>query len=123
MKPPIRRGGVYWVRDTRLTLPPEPEREIKSKRPVIVVSGDDHNEDADWPIALVVPISTSPKYATEFCQKLAARTANLPQAGWARVVAVQPVAKSEFLDYIGTVPSTTMALLTDNLFAYMGLVG
>ncbi|SEN89955.1 hypothetical protein SAMN05660976_08564, partial [Nonomuraea pusilla] len=41
MKPPLRKGGVYWVADNRLTLPPNDERTVKPKRPVIVVSGDE----------------------------------------------------------------------------------
>jgi mRNA-degrading endonuclease toxin of MazEF toxin-antitoxin module len=122
VRPPIRKGGVYWVADERLTLPPNDERTVKPKRPVIVVSGDETNENPDWPIIFVVPISTSPTLKTPFCLQLGAGVGNLPSKGWARVVAMQPLAKSDIQDFTGNIPSAMLAILEENLFAYMGLV-
>lgn len=122
MKSPIRKGGVYWVSDSCLTLPPNDARDIKPKRPVIVVSGDETNENPGWPIVLVVPVSTSPNLKTEFCLQLGAGTGNLPRKGWARVVAVQPLTKDEIQDMMGILPSAMVAILEENLFAYMDLV-
>lgn len=122
MKPPLRKGGVYWVADNRLTLPPNDERTVKPKRPVIVVSGDETNENPDWPIVLVVPISTSPTLRTPFCLKLGAGVGNLPAKCWARVVAVQPLAKDDIQDFLGNIPSDMAAILDENLLAYLGLV-
>lgn len=122
MKSPIRKGGVYWVADSCLTLPPNDDRELKPTRPVIVVSGDETNENPDWPIVLVIPVSTSHTLKTEFCLKLGAGVGNLPRKGWARVVAIQPLTKEQIQDLMGMLPSETVALLEENLFAYMALV-
>ncbi|GAA4221607.1 mRNA-degrading endonuclease toxin of MazEF toxin-antitoxin module [Streptosporangium album] len=122
MKAPIRKGGVYWVDDSDLTLPPNDERNVKPRRPVIVVSGDETNENPDWPIALVVPISTAPSHKTAYCLQIGAAVANLPKKGWARIVAVQPLAKDEIQDLIGHLPADMQGILHENLFAYMGLV-
>lgn len=94
---------------------------MRHRRPVIIVSGDEKNENSDWPIVLVVPISTSPRMKTEFCLQIGANVANLPEKGWARVVAVQPLAKDDVSDYIGRLPAAMLALLEENLFDYMGL--
>ncbi|MFI6510174.1 type II toxin-antitoxin system PemK/MazF family toxin [Streptosporangium sp. NPDC050855] len=120
MTPPIRKGGVYWVSDGSLRLPPEDKREIKPKRPIIVVSGDGTNGDDNWPTALVIPISTSTTSKTEFCLLLGASVANLPRKGWARVVAVQPLAKTDIQDFMGMLPAQMVTLLEENLFTYMG---
>lgn len=122
MKSPIRKGGVYWVLDSSIQLPPESVRTVKRRRPVIVISGDATNEAAAWPIALVIPVSTSPAFATDFCLKIGKGVANLPEPGWARVVAIQPLAKGEIGDYVGHLPSAMMAILVENLLSYADLI-
>ncbi|MGC5009715.1 type II toxin-antitoxin system PemK/MazF family toxin [Streptosporangium sp. DT93] len=122
MKSVIRKGGVYWVSDSSLTLPPNDKRKIKPRRPVLVLSGDATNEDPQWPIVLVAPISTSPAMKTDFCLKLGAGTANLPEKGWVRIVALQPLVKEDIADYVGHLPAAMLAIVEENLFAYMELI-
>lgn len=122
MKGSIRKGGVYLVPDRSLTMPPNDQRNLHPKRPVIVLSGDAKNEQADWPLVYVVPTSTSTTLKTEYCVKLAQGAGNLPSKCWVRTVCAQPFLKEELGDYLGRLPAQSLALIEENLFAYLGLV-
>lgn len=70
-QPPIVRGGIYWVDDERLALPPWlPLRKPHPRRPVIVISPDELNHDDSWPFVVVVPTSTEPANNTRYCFEL-----------------------------------------------------
>lgn len=118
---PIRKGGVFFVKDSSLTMPHNDVRNVHPQRTVIVLSGDATNQDPDWPHVLVVPTSTSTTLKTEFCVKLAASVGNLPRRCWVRVVFPQPLLKEDLGDYLGHLPAEHVAMLEDNLFAYMGI--
>ncbi|MFI6519831.1 type II toxin-antitoxin system PemK/MazF family toxin [Spirillospora sp. NPDC050679] len=122
MKTPIRRGGVFMVSDEALSMPPNAARHLRTQRPVVVISGDAKNCDADWKHVLVMPISTSGRLATEFCIKVRYGTANLTSKSWIRAVLLQPIAKSDLGDFLGDMPPATMDMLAEGLLAYMGLV-
>jgi len=104
----IRRGGVFWVSDETLSLPPNPQRTFHNRRPVIVISGDAKNASPEWPHVLVVPTSSSGTRATEFCVKLAYGVGNLPSKCWARTVMPQPIEKKALGDYLGEIPPAVM---------------
>ncbi|GGP01382.1 type II toxin-antitoxin system PemK/MazF family toxin [Nonomuraea glycinis] len=70
----LSNSSLISRRDDRL-------RTVKPKRPVIVVSGDETNENPAWPIIFVVPISTSPTLKTPFRLQLGAGVGNLPSKG------------------------------------------
>ncbi|WP_440098635.1 type II toxin-antitoxin system PemK/MazF family toxin [Streptosporangium sp. H16] len=122
MKGSIRKGGVYLVPDRSLSMPPNDQRNLHPKRPVIVLSGDAKNEQADRPLVYVVPTSTSTTLKTEYCVKLAQGVGNLPSKCWVRTVCAQPFLKEELGDYLGRLPAQSLSLIEENLFAYLGLV-
>jgi mRNA-degrading endonuclease toxin of MazEF toxin-antitoxin module len=75
-------GGVYYVRDRDLTLPPNDMRLYHDeRRPVVVISGPETNSDPTWRFVLVAPVSSSTSHKTRFCVKLVAKEANLPKKG------------------------------------------
>ncbi|WP_182899420.1 type II toxin-antitoxin system PemK/MazF family toxin [Microbispora sp. H10830] len=122
MKSFIRKGGVYYVSDRSLTMPPNDQRNLHPRRPVVVLSGDAKNQQSDWDLIYVAPLSTATTLKTEYCVKLAQGTANLPGKCWVRTVCAQPFLKEELGDYLGQLPPQLVALIEDNLFAYLGLV-
>lgn len=102
MTSPIRRGYIYHVRDEILRLPPEAERKTHSeRRPFLVFSGDATNSDSSFVVASGFPLSTSPRYRTEFDVELSAGEGNLPKRGWVRIHALQPVLKADLEDWLG----------------------
>jgi mRNA-degrading endonuclease toxin of MazEF toxin-antitoxin module len=122
VKGSIHRGGVYYVSDRSLTMPPNDQRTYHPKRPVIVISGDAKNQQSDWPLVLVVPTSTATSLKTGYCVKLAQGMGNLPSKCWARVVCAQPYLKEELGDHLGRVSPQTVALIEENLIAYLGAI-
>jgi mRNA-degrading endonuclease toxin of MazEF toxin-antitoxin module len=122
MNMPPRKGGVFMVDDKLINLPPDDNRNLHPHRYVIVVSGNATNADQTWPIVLAVPTSSQSTLATQYCVKLGQGVGNLPRKCWARVVAVQPIAKRDLRDFTGTIPGVQMALLEENLLAYLGSI-
>jgi hypothetical protein len=60
-------GGVYYVRDSSITLPPNTERNFHDeRRPVVVLSGPDTNSNGGWRTILAAPISSSSSLKTGF---------------------------------------------------------
>lgn len=115
-------GGIYQVADTELTLLPEAERKVYAgRRPVIVLSGLATNSDSAWPLVLVAPLSTSPKWKTRFCVEIPRGMANVTDTTWVRVPAVQPLLKISLQDWNGrTVPSMKLAEIRSSLLDYQG---
>jgi mRNA-degrading endonuclease toxin of MazEF toxin-antitoxin module len=122
MSMPPRKGGVFLVNDRLINLPPDDARNYHGQRYVIIVSGNGPNSNGNWPLVLAVPASTQSTLKTQYCVTLAQGTGNLPKKCWARVVAVQPIAKADLGDYAGEIPASMMTLLEQNLLAYMGLI-
>jgi mRNA-degrading endonuclease toxin of MazEF toxin-antitoxin module len=115
-------GAVYYVRDRDLTLPPDEDRVYHDeRRPVLVISGPETNSDISWNFVLVAPISSSTSHKTRFCVLLGAGAANLPKKGWVRVVAVQPLMKSQLGDHTGILKADKFAEVQARLLQYMGL--
>jgi mRNA-degrading endonuclease toxin of MazEF toxin-antitoxin module len=122
MKMPIRKGGIFWVKDESLTMPPNDRRTYHPQRTVIIMSGDSTNQDARWPTVLVMPTSSESTLKTEFCVKLAAGQGNVQKKCWARVIHTQPFLKDDLGDYLGQLSAEVVASLEDSLFTYMGLI-
>ncbi len=116
-------GGIYYVLDTQIRLPPDGEREIHdSRRPFVVLSTSLKNNDPGWPVVLGCPISSSTKFYTEFCVKLGAGQAGMPKKTWIRVPALQPLAKSDLQDHIGLLTPELLETLQARVLQYIGLV-
>lgn len=117
-----QRGGVYWFPDDKLTLPPNSQRNLHPRRPVIVVSSDVTNHDRGWPTVLIVPASSSTSLHTEFCLKLNKGDGGLDKKTWARVPAVQPVLKADLEDFVGRLSPDLLEQLYARLVRFMGLI-
>ncbi|HIY40550.1 MAG TPA: type II toxin-antitoxin system PemK/MazF family toxin [Candidatus Nocardiopsis merdipullorum] len=122
MKPPIERGGIYWVPDRLLALPPDYDRDPHHRRAVVVISGDAENENEDWPIVLVAPCSSQSTRKTRYCVKLGQGVANVQKKCWVRVAAVQPMAKDELGDYVARLPAHLLEDVYFNFAEYTGQV-
>ncbi|MFV2105885.1 type II toxin-antitoxin system PemK/MazF family toxin [Micromonospora sp. LOL_015] len=118
----VINGGVYYVKDLAISLPPNDGRNYHDeRRPVVVLSGPNTNSVAGWPTVLVAPISTSTTLKTEYCVKLRASEGGLPKKCWVRVVAVQPLLKSDLQDHLGVLTAERLEEIQARLFQYMGL--
>lgn len=120
---PARKGQVWLVPDRHLHLPPDVKRkQVHESRPFLILSGDATNQDSEFPIVLGCPISTSARFATEFCVKLGASEANLPKKSWVRVVAIQPLDVTHLGELSGSLTSERVAEVEAALFQYMGIL-
>jgi mRNA-degrading endonuclease toxin of MazEF toxin-antitoxin module len=115
-------GGVYYVADKTLTLPPNDERQYHDRRTVVVISGEETNRDTLWRPVLVVPTSSQTTYKTKYCVTLNHGMGNVQKKCWIRTSAVQPILKTELSDHLGVIPPEKLAELQARLFEYMGLV-
>ena len=116
----IIAGGVYYVADDKLALPPESKRtRHEERRPFVVISGQTQNSDSRWPLVLGCPISSSTTQRTRFCIKLSQGEANLSKKSWIRVPAIQPLDKGDLGDFLGTLPEITAENLMASILKYM----
>lgn len=115
------QGGLYYVADDGLTLPPNDDRYLHERRPVVIVSGRSTNNDPDWPVVLVVPTSSSTKRKTRVCVTLNHGDGNLDKKTWARVAALQPILKTDLQDRIGVLNADKLAEVLVRVFKYMDL--
>lgn len=119
---PVINGGVYYVKDPVISLPPNDDRNIhEERRPVVVLSGPNTNSFAGWRTVLVAPISSSTSLKTQYCIKLSAGEGGLTRKCWVRIVAVQPLLKSDLEDRLGVLPAERLEEIQARLFQYMGL--
>lgn len=125
MTVPIRLGGLYWVPDTAVTLPPQTlkDRNVHPRRPFLVISNDTVNTSEQWPIVLGFPLTTSHEYATSFCVRLEKGSCALPEECWVQVPLLQPLAKPKLLEYVGPLAANLvedvkvkLVTYTDNAF-------
>ncbi len=120
MSVPIRLGGLYWVPDTAVALPPKTlkERTLHPKRPFLVFSNDEVNTSDDWPIVLGFPLTTSPEFATRYCINLAKGCCPLPEECWVQVPLLQPLAKTKLVDYVGALSANLVEDVRVRLLQY-----
>lgn len=118
----IIAGGVYYVADDKLALPPESKRtRHEERRSFVVVSGQPQNNDSRWPLVLGCPISSSTTHRTRFCIKLSQGEANLGKKSWIRVPAIQPLDKGDLEDLLGTLPDEVAKKLIASILSYMDI--
>lgn len=119
---PVINGGVYFVKDSVVSLPPNDDRNYHDeRRPVVVLSGPDTNGLAGWRTVLVAPISSSTSLKTQYCVRLSAGEGGLAKKCWIRVIAVQPLLKSDLEDRLGVLSAERLEEVQARLFQYMGL--
>src|SRR5665647_2217150 len=116
---PLVAGGVYYIADKDLVLPPEEERKLHPMRPVLVVSSPVSIHDGSWRFVAVVPLSSEPQRATRFCVAIKKGEGNLDRDTFARVPAVQPLMKDALGRYLGTLPPNRLEEVRANLATYL----
>ena len=118
---PLAAGGIYFVKEDKIRLLPEDDREPHERRPVLVLSGAGTNCDTGWRVILCCPISGSASRKTRFCVPLAYSEANMTKKCWIRVPAAQPLMKADLEDYIGAISAEKLNTVHLRLVQYLGL--
>ncbi|BDB45383.1 hypothetical protein Mkiyose1665_36730 [Mycobacterium kiyosense] len=123
-KPPIVRGGVYFVPDDILILLPSQLRRVihTGRRYFVVLSGDETNSDGDWPIVSGCPISSQTKWKTKFDVALGSGEAGVQKKCWVRVPALQSIEKQHLEDFTGHLDPARLDQIDVSLFSYLGQV-
>jgi mRNA-degrading endonuclease toxin of MazEF toxin-antitoxin module len=117
---PIVIGGIYWVADEALTMPPNDERKPHPRRMVLVLSGPS-NADPDWPLVQVMPLSSQASRTTRYCVKIAAGQGNVMKKCWVRVPMAQPLLKADLADGVGVLPGDLLEEVQARYLQYLGL--
>lgn len=118
----VRLGDVYDVDDDLLLMLPENERSFYASRPFVVLN-DIGNDQANWPVVLGCPISSSARSTTAFCIRLLAGEAGMDRASWIRVAALQPMEKADLVPscHRGRLPPRRLAEVRGSILYYLGL--
>jgi mRNA-degrading endonuclease toxin of MazEF toxin-antitoxin module len=118
--PPVIVGGLYFVADHKIVLPPEEERMLhQERRRFVVLTSADTNRDPEWPTVLGAPLSASTRYRTRFDVKIAAAEAGTTKKCWIRIPAVQPLKKSDLEDLTGVLSEQRLWEARARLFHYI----
>lgn len=108
------------MNDGRVAMPPDEHRTMHERRTILIVSGNDHNSDRDWPVVLVCPISSGAQ-GSPLDVRLGAGVGGLKKKGWVRTTLVQPLAKSELQDclHLSGIPSGLLLDVHGNITKYL----
>jgi mRNA-degrading endonuclease toxin of MazEF toxin-antitoxin module len=113
-------GGIYWVSDEALTLPPNDDRKLHPRRMVVVISGPG-NADPAWPLVQVMPLSSEASRKTKYCVRVPAGEGNVERKCWIRIPASQPLLKTDLQDHVGVLPGARLAEVQARHLLYLGL--
>jgi len=114
-------GGVYYVSDVALSMPPNNDRSYHDRRTVLVVSGATANRDASWPSVTVAPISGSLRWRSPNCVRLQLGDGGVTKHCWVRVPHVQPILKTDLVDFLGVLPAAKVREVQAHVAHYLGL--
>ena len=121
--PEVRTGDVYLVRDERISLLPDSDRNIHSeRRPFVILSNNQKNSQQNWPVVLGCPISSSTKYRTEYDFKLGHGEAGVTKKCWITVPALQRLLKEDLEDKQGALDASQLEEVQAAVLDYMGLL-
>jgi mRNA-degrading endonuclease toxin of MazEF toxin-antitoxin module len=119
---PVVQGGIYWVTDEDLSLPPNDNRKTHPRRPVVVLTGPETNSFAGWRLVLVAPISSESTRKTQYCVRLSAGEGGVSSKCWVRVPAIQPLLKEQLGDMSGILSGQRLEEIHARLWQYLGLL-
>ena len=88
----------------------------------MVLSRQDKNNDPEWRIVLVAPLSSETGRKTEFCVKINVGEGGSSKKTWVRVPAVQPLAKNLLGDHTGVLPEEKLKQVRASLLHYLGML-
>ena len=88
---------------------------------MVVLSGPNTNSSAGWRTILVAPLSSATSLKTGFCVKVSAGEGGVARKCWVRVIAIQPLLKSDLQDRLGVLPAERLEEIQARLFQYLGL--
>lgn len=114
--------GVYLVPDQQVTMPPNGERRMHERRPVIVLSEQRICSDENWPVVSALPLSTSDKYVTPYDVEVAKGVCGNTDQCWARVHMVQPLLKEHLVTKWGEVPPNLFQDILSKFAEHVGLL-
>jgi mRNA-degrading endonuclease toxin of MazEF toxin-antitoxin module len=118
------RGGVYFVPDDILVLLPSQLRKIihAGRRYFVVLSGDETNDDDNWPIVSGCPISSQTGWRTKFDVQLGAGEGGVQKKCWVRVPALQSIEKQHLQDFTGLLDPARIDQIDASVFWSLGQV-
>jgi mRNA-degrading endonuclease toxin of MazEF toxin-antitoxin module len=117
------QGGIYYVDERWLNLPPESERIVHdARRPFLVLSGNATNSESTWRTVSGCPISGSTTYRTRFDVKFSAGEWGLTKKCWLRVHALQPVMKADLEDQLGLIDNVRLEEVQARVLQHLGLL-
>lgn len=121
----LRRGAVYFLRPEAVRWLPKLRRPTTEPHPVVVYSCSHVTEHADWQYVWVIPISTSPRLATDFCVPVAAGSSGgaLSKDSWIRTSLLQPVAKDRLTpdQHKGFLPPAILREVDEAVATFAGM--
>ncbi|WP_428116393.1 type II toxin-antitoxin system PemK/MazF family toxin [Candidatus Poriferisodalis sp.] len=116
-------GGVYYVADEALSLDDGQPRNVHdARRPFVVLSAADYNNNPEWRVVLGCPTSKSTRFRTSLCVKLAAGEGNVPEKCWVRIPALQAIPRSDLQDLTGHLPPDKLHEVRMRGLQLMGLI-
>jgi mRNA-degrading endonuclease toxin of MazEF toxin-antitoxin module len=116
-------GGIYFVTDADMQMPPAQRRVIHPEpRPFVVLSGPESNRNDGWPLVMGCPTSSQTTWRSPFCVKIAAGEFGSTRKTWIRVPALQPLEKSLLGTRMGVLDAARLELVQSRIADYLGML-
>lgn len=121
-------GQIYRVPDRLLTFAdPDPSRRtMHANRPVLVVQGDDHGQNARCRTVLILPLSHQVQNQRPWEAAIDEFETPLSEPSVVKVQLIQPIPRVELVDnsrWIGDLDEDALARIMAHLVTNLGLVG
>lgn len=119
---PIRFGQIYYVGDQNIRFVPEENRTTHPRRIVLIASSDEQNDNADWDLVYVFPLSSGSS-STPYDVRVSAGNGGVVKKSWIRIAHGQAVLKSELQDCLDLngVTETVKKSFVINFLHYTGM--
>jgi len=115
-------GAVYFVPDRLLDMSDPDRLPHPSRRPVVIMSDQEHNANRQWPIVLACPTTTKTTLKTPFNVKLRAGDGGVPDRCWIVVPLLQVLYKRDLSDHLGVLFEQKIEESRARLLDYMGMI-
>lgn len=114
----MTRGDVYWA-----ILDPRSGSEQSGRRPVLIVSNDTFNTNANWHSIIVVPLSTSENQRRRgpTAILIPAAETGLPRDSFALCHQVTTLDRSKLNERVGRLPNQVLSAVEQGLMVALQL--